>query len=262
MNPCLFCCIQGANDFVAFQLQGETGRTLPWFPFWGMQALEIGIPPSLRKFIWSILQDPLSQRMLRSSRTPWPQRRSEGHHPGVNAGSLDGPLPLWGKGVLREHQGLSLAGSILCLPRHNPRTSQGMLWKSGRLCGKRSASSHDCLQANFQTFGFQLCTSFVKQSGWQIISTWTLVTPWLYWIFGLLGYEQMESRKTTFKYLLWYKMLKPFSSTLCWLSYLPWETLEESVIWQTQRRWGDASSVPNSSRIKLFQSDFPLQCRI
>lgn len=101
--------------------------------------------------------------MLRSSRTLWPQRRSEGPHPGVNAGSLDGPLPPWGKGVLRKHGALSLAGSILCLSRHNPRTSQGMLWKSGRLRGKRSASNHDCLQANFQTFGLQLCISFVKE---------------------------------------------------------------------------------------------------
>lgn len=221
-----------------------------------MQALEIGIPPSLRKFIWSILQGPLSQRMLRSSRTPWPQRRSEGHHSGVNAGSLNGSLPPWGKGVLREHGVLLLAGSILCLPRHNPRTSQGMLWKSGRLYGKRSASNHDCLQANFQTFGFQLCTSFVKQSGWQI-STWTHVTPWLYWIFGLLGYEQMDSRKTIFTYLLWYKMLKPFSSTLCWLSYLPWEALEESVIWQAQRRWEMLVPFPVPAESSCFKVTFP-----
>lgn len=137
--------------------------------------------------------------MLRSSRTPWPQRRSEGHHPGVNAGSLDGPLPPWGKSVLREHGALSLAGSILCLPRHNPRTSQGMLWKSGRLRGKRSASNHDCLQANFQTFGLQLQGLLNRADGKSPLGH--MLHP------GFIGFLDCWDRSrwssgTTFKYLL------------------------------------------------------------
>lgn len=207
-----------------------------------MQALEIDMPPSRKKFNWSIIRDPLSQRMLRFSRIPWSQGRNSGHYAGVNAGSLGG--------LLREPAGLTLSGSTLCLPRHIPRTSAGLLWELGGVWELRCVSNHD-----LQTFGFQLFMDFIKQSEWQI-STWTHVRAWFYSIFDGWDYEQIEFRKTTFNYFLWYEMLEHFSSTFCWLSYLPWELLEVFVIWQTQRRWatlGCTNPILNSIRIRLLQ---------